>query len=328
MSRGHKVVVASTSSGMHGERLVTDNDWRFPVVRFQSVSIPAVPYSYTPFAGNALINLAREFQPDIIHTHFLMYWLSLNSYQLTKYGWPLILTLHGFTLPNEPLSWPSGIALKFLYYTMGANLVNSASHVLGVSEHIITKFKSAYPNLACPTNLMPIGVNTRFLERTLTRSREDIRSELGFDDKRVFVYLGRVVREKGMSELAIAFRELKKRNQNVGLLVIGDGNFDPIMRKLLRNVSDVQMVGFKENIGTYLNASDVFVLPSYREGLPTALLEAMYFKLPFISTGVGGISDVRKMGAQGSIVPVENTLKLYQEMERFGNLNSSILQDM
>lgn len=318
--RGHEVVVASTSTGMHGEKLAIDNEWKFRIVRFQSIPIPRIPYTYTPFARRLLANLARDFKPDIIHIHFLMYWLSLNACNLAKDGYPLLLTLHGFTLPTEPLNKLSGFALKVLYHTMGVNLIKSISQVIGVSESVIEKFMRVYPNRKLKTDLIPIGLDTDTLLETVTQPRDITRAEFELNNKCVFVYLGRVVREKGLLELAHSFKMMRKKHQNVGLFVLGDGDFLPHLREYLKGVPDVHILGFKENIGTYLNASDVFVLPSYREGLSTALLEAMYFKLPFIATNVGGISDIRKMGAQGSIIPVGNIKKLYEEMDRYQHL--------
>jgi len=318
--RGHEVAVASTSVGIRGETL-SRIDAPFEVVRFPSIAIPHAPYTYTPQARRHLVLLADRFQPDIVHTQFMIYWLSLASSALCGQGRPLVLTLHGFTLPSEPSGSAGRLALRALYGTMGAKLVGNASAIICVSEEVRAKMAVVYPRSTARARVLPIGIDPIFLDTTKTASREYIRSQAHLEGKRAFVFLGRVVQDKGIAELAEAFRVLRQKRTDVSLLVVGDGSGVPVMKRILRDVPDVHFFGFRSDVGNYLSAADVMVLPSYREGFSTALLEAMYFRLPFVATPVGSAHDLVRCGARGALVKAKDTVDLLDGMIQLADID-------
>jgi glycosyltransferase involved in cell wall biosynthesis len=321
---GHTVLIASSDVGIKGE-ILHKYDSKYQVYRIPSIPITYVPYTYTFSASFHLKKLCEKFRPDIIHTQFMMYWLSLSSASLADEGWPIILTLHGLTLPSEPSSFFARFALDVLYQTMGARLIRKSSAVVCVSKNVKNKLDSLHPNLDKPVEVIHIGLNRNESTLQVSTLREDMRQELGLTGKRVFIYLGRVVRDKGVFELAKAFRIVRKHNKNVALLVVGDGQALTRMQNLLNGVPDVHFVGYRTNVGDYLNAADITVLPSYREGLPTSILEAMFLSLPVISTNVGGIQDLQELGAKGIIVPVKNVGRLASAMQKLANAEETIL---
>ena len=124
--------------------------------------------------------------------------------------------------------------------------------------------------------------------------------------KRVqFLYLGRVCRSKGAFDLVTAFAALdpaiRERSQ---LVIAGDGDLEGIAQAARPFGASVLVLSWVDAAtrDRLLAESDVFVLPSYREGVPMALLEAMAHGLPVISTPVGGIPDVVKSGKEGLLV--------------------------
>jgi glycosyltransferase involved in cell wall biosynthesis len=115
----------------------------------------------------------------------------------------------------------------------------------------------------------------------------------------VLVTVGRLSREKGQADLIRAVAQL--RDQGDGpqpcLVIVGDGadmdRLSHLSRKL--GVSGiVRLVGFQPNVGEYLGIADLFVLPSYSEGCPNALLEAMAAGIPVVATSVGGVPEIVK----------------------------------
>lgn len=114
-------------------------------------------------------------------------------------------------------------------------------------------------------------------------------------DEFVIVTVGRLVKEKNHLFLIKSFLEVQKKHKNIKLMIIGDG---PLREEIEHFISSqklneqVLLLGFRENIIDYLLGSDLFVLPSISEGLPIALIEAMYVGLPSIGTKVGGIPEV------------------------------------
>src|SRR5699024_9396624 len=109
----------------------------------------------------------------------------------------------------------------------------------------------------------------------------------------VFTFLGRMVKEKGIIELLEAFKILSSENQNVKLLCMGsmpDSERDGSVGELLKNYDNNQItfLGQVSSPEKYYALSDVFVLPSYREGMPRSIIEAMAMKNAIIATDIRG----------------------------------------
>ncbi len=326
VERGHDVMVASTSTGIRGEFMECKNS-PYLISRFPSIALGPLQYTYTPLARSHLKSLAHEFHPDIVHIQFMVYWLSLSSSTLRRNNFPLVLTLHGLTLPEEPSDLRSRIGLSLLYRTFGANLIKNVSAIFCVSSEVKQKLAKLYPSVSKTTKVIPIGIDSETLDGSSKASRDETRERLGLDGKIVFVFVGRVVPDKGMVELAYAFRNMRSQRNDVSLVIVGDGVGVPAMKTILRCVPDVIFTGFQEDIGTYLQAADVFVLPSYREGMSTAVIEAMYFGLPIISTVVGGAGDLLDLGCKLIPVKVKDTMALTKAMVKTANMGRLTLSE-
>ncbi len=137
-----------------------------------------------------------------------------------------------------------------------------------------------------------------------------------------FIFIGRIVGDKGISELAWAFDRLyRDTGGNVRLLLVGDYEdaLDPVddsARRLLRENPAVTFAGLQSDIRPWLAASDVLVLPSYREGFPNVVLEAGAMGLPVVVTDVNGADEVITEGYNGLIVPRRDADALYKAMSR------------
>jgi glycosyltransferase involved in cell wall biosynthesis len=110
-------------------------------------------------------------------------------------------------------------------------------------------------------------------------------------------YVGRLSAEKGLPILLQSLATLKSRGRRVELVLMGDGEDRGYLESLVGNLGledAVQFLGFvdQQTIAETLRASDIFVLPSFAEGIPVALMEAMAIGLPVIATAVGGVSEL------------------------------------
>lgn len=133
----------------------------------------------------------------------------------------------------------------------------------------------------------------------------------------VFVFVGRLVRDKGLNELIQAFTGIQK--SNLKLLLVGpfENNLNPLFEETLisiENNSQIITTGFQEDVRAYLNISHALILPSYREGFPNVLLQAASMELPLISTDVNGAEEVIKEGINGYIVPKYSSVELKSAM--------------
>jgi glycosyltransferase involved in cell wall biosynthesis len=151
------------------------------------------------------------------------------------------------------------------------------------------------------------GIDTSYFSRKCLE--ENFRSALGFtDDDFVFIFVGRIVRDKGMNELAEAMKKLisEKRSKQVKLLLVGsfekgnplyDDNED-----FLRNSEHVKFVGWQEDVRPYLAAADALVFPSYREGFPNVPIQAGALDIPCIVTNINGCNEIIKDNLNGKII--------------------------
>lgn len=151
------------------------------------------------------------------------------------------------------------------------------------------------------------GIDTSYFSRKCLE--ENFRSALGFtDDDFVFIFVGRIVRDKGMNELAETMKKLisEKRSKQVKLLLVGSfekGN--PLYgdnEDFLRNSEHVKFVGWQEDVRPYLAAADALVFPSYREGFPNVPIQAGALDIPCIVTNINGCNEIIKDNLNGKII--------------------------
>lgn len=152
----------------------------------------------------------------------------------------------------------------------------------------------------------------------------EIMRELNLRDetKFTFLFVGRIVKDKGVNELVSAFDKLCEHNKDIRLYMVGpdEDNLDPIFpqsREIISNNKSIKIVGRKtgDELIAYYTASDCFVMPSYREGFPNTVLEAGALGLPSIVTDINGSREIIKEGENGVIVPPRDENSLFQAMQ-------------
>ncbi|MGI8907839.1 MAG: glycosyltransferase family 4 protein [Candidatus Sumerlaeaceae bacterium] len=150
--------------------------------------------------------------------------------------------------------------------------------------------------------------------------RSDVRQSLGIpDDAYVIGIVGRLVREKGFFELFSAAKVIVGRYPHVRVLVVGDvlpSDYDGSKHEVhatLRELgiaNHVVFAGMVDDTAPYLHAMDAFTLPSYREGMPVSLLEAMAMELPAVATDIRGCREEVVHGETGWLVPSKDASAL------------------
>jgi len=120
------------------------------------------------------------------------------------------------------------------------------------------------------------------------------------------LFLGRLEEEKGIYDLLEAMTTLRRRVPGVKLLCAGDGEFAEVSRRIadLNLRECVEMLGWVEGESKVclIDRATVFVLPSYKEGVPMSILEAMAHGLPVVATSVGGVPDIMQTEVDGLLV--------------------------
>lgn len=132
----------------------------------------------------------------------------------------------------------------------------------------------------------------------------------------VFVFVGRLVSDKGINELVAAFSDLSNVNSNCKLLLVGpfENDLDPLNEETLDIIEtnkSIISVGFQTDIRPYLSISDAFVFPSYREGFPNVVLQAGAMNLPCIVTDISGSNEIIIPNENGIIIPVKDEKAIF-----------------
>jgi glycosyltransferase involved in cell wall biosynthesis len=158
------------------------------------------------------------------------------------------------------------------------------------------------------------------------------------------LYLGRVVADKGLSELVRAISLLKDKNNKIELNIVGDGSFIPDIKSMVHEfkIEDcVQLIGNivdSNEIAEYYLKSDVYILPTYHEGFPRTLYEAMIFGTPIITTFVGGIPGLMKDGynckriepksVESIVAGLEFAIRNYNKMIEYAKNGTDIVYNI
>ncbi|MGI6723472.1 MAG: glycosyltransferase family 4 protein [Arcobacteraceae bacterium] len=167
------------------------------------------------------------------------------------------------------------------------------------------------------------GVDTELFKNTKTLDEKELIRDKFKIDKKDFVitFVGRIVKDKGINELIEAFINLSKKYNNLKLLLVGDyeEHLNPIKNEnkiLIDSLDSIITVGFQNDIRDFLSITDLFVLPSYREGLPNSLIEAGSFGIPLLATNINGCNEIIDDGITGILVEKKSAKKLEEAIDK------------
>ncbi|WP_018357331.1 glycosyltransferase family 4 protein [Porphyromonas levii] len=165
------------------------------------------------------------------------------------------------------------------------------------------------------------GIDLEYFNRTpeIQGTAQELRAQIGGDF--IFVFIGRIVRDKGMIELVDAFERLNQEHPSCRLLLVGstEPELDPLpdatSAKLDSN-PNIYQAGWQTDVRPWLVASDAFAFGSYREGFPNVVLQAGAMGLPSVVTDINGCNEIIIEGKNGYIVPKQDSEALYQGMKK------------
>ncbi|WP_010228298.1 glycosyltransferase family 4 protein [Gillisia marina] len=169
------------------------------------------------------------------------------------------------------------------------------------------------------------GIDTNYFDPKLylETDKDLLRKKLNINkNDLVFIFIGRIVSEKGINELITAFKKLHEVNSDVKLLLVGpfENDLDPIddsNLEIIKSHNNIISVGYQEDVRPYLAISDVLTFPSYREGFPNVVMQAGAMNLPSIVTNINGCNEIIKHKENGIIIPVKDSVSLYNAMSLF-----------
>ncbi len=263
----------------------------------------------------ALLRLFRKDRFDLVHSITPKAGLlAMLAARLAR----VPLRLHSFT--GQVWVTRAGL-MRTLLKSADQLIARLATHVLADSpsqrEFLIAQGIVTTPKSAVLAQGSICGVDTaRF--RPDAAARERIRQHHGIPSSAVvFLYLGRINRDKGLLDLARAFAEFCARHPDVHLLLVGpdEGNLHAELSAAVEScTARLHHAGLTDRPQEYFAAADVFCLPSYREGFGTTIIEAAAAGLPAIGSRIYGITDAIVEGETGLMFEVGNVQQLALSM--------------
>ena len=304
-----EVLVALGENGQLAQKLQTAGISTYAVRNFKK--------SINPWrevrAFFEILKLYRTWHPDIIHSNSSkaggIAGAAAFFYKRANPRVKTVFTVHGWAF-NEPRpSW-----LLFLIRLASKATCFFQDSIICISSDIKAKTQKLTGNLSKAV-FIPNGIeDTRFLPRA-----EAQQALLGQPREFVIGTIAEWTTNKGLTVLVEAFAHTLKEFPQAVLCLIGWGDKEEEIRHY------TQRLGIQESVhmitlspaAPYLKAFDIFVLPSYKEGLPYVLLEASLAELPIIATRVGGIPDIIEDTKNGLLVPPGSSIEIMKKLFSF-----------
>ncbi len=226
--------------------------------------------------------------------------------------------VHTFT----GLVWPTATGLnRLILKTTDRILCACATHIIpegnGVKNDLIKGQITRKP-MKVLANGNVRGIELGHYCRTA--EVEDEAAKIRKEGVLTYVFIGRLVRDKGIHELVEAFVRLNKEYPLTRLVLVGrtEAELDPLNEEtqhIIDTHSAIEAVGSQDDVRPWLAASNVLAFPSYREGFPNVVIEAGAMGLPSIVTNINGCNEIIIPGENGVIIPPRDADALYEAMK-------------
>ena len=271
------------------------------------------PYSRQNIrAYHQLVQLMTEVKFELVHCHTPMGGaLGRLAAHKTRTG-PVVYTVHGFHFyKGAPLvNW-------VIYYFVEWYLARYTDMLITINEEDYKRAKKF--KAGSVRRIHGVGVSNVINRALKYEEREQIRADLHIETNDiVLISVGELNDNKNQIMVLEALKQLPEIN-NVRYLICGKGPLRDELEKFvkvngLQNV--VSFLGYRNDLNVLLQVSDVFVMPSKREGLPTSVMEAMLYSLPVIATDIRGNNELIEDGKNGFLIPINNPWVMRERLRR------------
>ncbi len=192
----------------------------------------------------------------------------------------------------------------------------------GLYDFILAHGYTSKEKLEVIANGSSNGIDTQYFDSVLfseVQKQELKQSLLLQPNDFVYIFVGRLVGDKGINELISAFSQLETPNSKLLLVGPFETELDPLQPETLKVIKthpNIISVGFQSDVRPYFAVSDCLVFPSYREGFPNVVMQAGAMGLPSIVTDINGCNEIIVEGENGTIIPVKNVATLVDAMQK------------
>jgi len=264
----------------------------------ENVSIHTVPQLYLPFShqfrriGKPYYTKIKDritenkAEYDLVHAHFTWPNGFVGAKLKEEYGFPFVITAHGYDvydLPFRDAKWRDLIT----------GIFDSADAIITVSHRNHECIKQL--GIETPVHVLPNGFRSDlFYARDPVMCRDYLNLP---QDKKILLTVANLEPVKGQKYLIEAIGEVIQERKDILCIIVGRGRLEQTLKRQIHSLGleeQVVLAGGRPHneIPLWMNAADLFVLPSLNEGNPTVMFEALGCGKPFVGTRVGGIPEI------------------------------------
>ena len=286
---------------LDGIRVIYPRYVRPPGGMFHAPSCYSMFYSIR----RLISGLVQDFQPHILHAHTASPDGYVGLLLRKEFSLPLVVSLRGSDVNVYPYRD------RWTFY-LTQKVISEADRLTAVSGAL----KAAAEEIAKPRSDIAVVYTGCDLDRFSFHEalRKEFRHRLGIPpESPMLIFIGHILQAKGIFELFDAFLIARQGHPDLHLVMIGSGDDLPVIKRKAE-----QVLGYMHFLGTrphdeipgWLSAADILVLPSWREGLPNVVVEAMACERSVVATRVGGIPEAVVNGECGILVEKQNVQEL------------------
>lgn len=246
----------------------------------------------------------RQLHPDVIHAHELL--LPTTASLIAKHlqHIPLVVTVHA---SGPEIGEVARVQRAKFGKQRWAQLQQYVDKFVAISQ--ATDRDLAKAGIPVEKRVaIPNGIEMHHFAPVNEVQKRAIRRQLMLDDVPTVIYTGRLASEKRVMTLVDLWPTIRRQLPTTHLLIVGSGAERAALQR--RAGAGIYFVGDQENVATWLQASDLFVMPSVSEGFSLSTLEALAVGLPCVATAVGAIPEFIVHGKNGWLVPPDDSAAL------------------
>lgn len=247
----------------------------------------------------------RKLRPDIIHAHDMFSSATTAAAAKYLFGTPFIVNPHR----SDKL----GDVYRLRHKTLGSSRIAIFRQKADAFVSISHEIKAELMGIGIPEErcfLIPNGIDVDRFTPLPPEEKQILRGELGLPDLPTVIFTGRLAPEKRVNHLITIWPAVRAVYPEARLLILGTGPEEVSLKQMAGE--GIQFAGLVENVAPYLQAADLFVLPSIAEGFSVAILEALSVGLPAVVTKVGGAEDIIDHNINGWLIPPDDVPALQE----------------
>jgi glycosyltransferase involved in cell wall biosynthesis len=233
-----------------------------------------------------------------------------------KYNKPIVTYKHIIEWELVPHAVNRKLLFKILsfFIKLSSRSIFNKCNLIICPSHTIAEKLSWY-KIKPRKAVVPVGIDSsKFIP---PKNKKEAKESIGLDPKNLIIgYHGRLANEKGIKILVRVYKQLSRKYKNLRLLILGDGLEE--LKHFVKEKGAIYVTG-KKNVIPYLQAMDIYCMPSFTETSCLSLIEAMSCELPVITTNAGMIGDYVKDNENGLIIEKKNTYSLFKAIKNLIN---------